>query len=74
MDKEKLQSEQQRMKHACSETSGLDSVDADHHLINTPMDSGFQFERVEGEEVVEILGSLDLSKATGLEALVVGYL
>ena len=54
MDKEKVQSEQQRMKHACNETPGLDSVDADHHLTITPMDSGFQFERVEDEEVVEI--------------------
>ncbi len=34
-----------------------------------PVDTRFTFERVEEEEILELLGSLDLNKATGLDGI-----
>ena len=44
-------------------------MDTDHHFIMLPVNSRFTFERVEEEEILELLGSLDLDKATGLDGI-----
>ena len=44
-------------------------MNTDHHFTMLPVDSRFTFERVEEEEILELLGSLDLNKATGLDVI-----
>ena len=44
-------------------------MDTDHHFTMLPVNSRFTFERVEEEEILELLGSLDLNKATGLDGI-----
>ena len=43
-------------------------MDIDHHFTMLSVNSRFTFERVE-EEILELLGSLDLEKATGLDGI-----
>ena len=43
-------------------------MDIDHHFTMLSVNSRFTFERVE-EEILKLLGSLDLEKATGLDGI-----
>ena len=42
--------------------SGTDNMDTEHYFTTLPVNSIFTFERVEEEEILELLGSLDLNK------------
>ena len=44
-------------------------MDTDHHFIMLPVNSKFTFERVEEEEILELLGSLDLDEAAGMDGI-----
>ena len=44
-------------------------MDTEHHFTMLPVNSRFTFERVEEEEILELLGSLDLNKETALDGI-----
>ena len=44
-------------------------MDTDHNFTMLPVNSRYTFERVEDEEILELLGTLDLDKATGLDGI-----
>ena len=68
-DRQSIVDEFNRHFSSWSGISGSDNVNAEHHFTMLPVNSRFKFERVEEEEILELLGCLDLNKATGLDGI-----
>ena len=67
-DRHSIADEFNRYFSSWSGISGADNMDTDHNFTMLPVNSRFTFERVE-EEILELLGNLDLTKATGLDGI-----
>ena len=56
-DRQSIVNEFNKYISSWSRISGADNVNTDHHFTMLPVDSRFTFERVEEEEILELLGS-----------------
>ena len=68
-DRQSIANEFNRYFSSWSGISGADNMNTDQHFTMLPVNSRFTFERVAEEEILELLGSLDLNKATGLDGI-----